>query len=400
MAGSIYYCLDKMKHTFASISKQSTLPVYLDCNATAPLEPSVRETLIQWHIDEIGNAGSRTHVYGLRAKRAVEKARDQIASVVLATGSEVIFTSGATEANNLALIGLAKYGRHESRTHIVSTAIEHKAVLEPLEYLADNGFTVTLVNPESDGRVSANKIIDALRPNTLLVSVMHANNETGVIQPIQEIAARLEGHDTLFHVDAAQGYGKDLEGLRSGRIDLTSISSHKVYGPLGIGALVARRRGFKRPPIEPLMYGGGQERGIRPGTLPVPLIVAFGVAAELAIKNNVARKERCMEIRAEAMAALRPLGIQLHSELEHTLPHVVNFSVPGVDSEAIMVALKDVAAVSNGSACTSQRYTPSHVLKAMGLPKDAIEGAIRTSWSHMTPKIDWANIAQYISSLC
>ncbi len=388
-----------MKHTFASIYKQEGGPAYLDCNATPPTEPVVREAVFQWMTDELGNAGSRTHEYGLRAKRAVQHAREQVARIVDGAGDEVVFTSGATESNNLALLGLAEHGVQTNRRHIVSTAIEHKAVLEPLEVLEARGFSVTLVRPDENGLVPADSIRDALRPDTILVSVMHANNETGAIQPLEEIAAALEGHDAFFHVDAAQGYGKDLVSLCSKRIDMISVSSHKIYGPLGIGALIARRRGFKRPPLKALMYGGGQERGLRPGTLPVPLIVGLGAAAEAALKDQASRQDRCRDIRHKALAALEPLGIRMHSDPDHTLSHVMNFSVPGVDSEAVMVALKDVAAVSNGSACTSQSYSPSHVLAAMGLPEDDISGAIRVSWSHMTPDVDWPLLAARLDAL-
>ena len=374
-------------------------PAYLDCNATAPLELSVQEAVHHWFSEEIGNAGSRTHGYGLAAKRVVKSAREQVAAVVGATVDEVLFTSGATESNNIAILGLAPFGEFEGRHHIVSTAIEHKAVLEPLEALEARGFTVTLVEPNSAGVVTADSVEEALLPGTLLVSAMHVNNETGVRQPIAEIASRLEGHDAFFHVDAAQGFGKELATLRSSRIDLISVSSHKIYGPVGVGALVVRRRGFKKPPLQPLAFGGGQERGLRPGTIPVPLVVGLGLAAKLAQENAGKRAARAEAIRDNALAALTPLGIRLHSNLEQTLPHVLNFSVPGVDSEALMVALKDVAAISNGSACTSQSYEPSHVLAAMDLPEDAISGAVRLSWCHMTPDVDWEMIADRIDSL-
>lgn len=388
-----------MKHTFVSSHKHPDRPVYMDCNATAPMEPAVRDTVIHWLKDEIGNAGSRTHEYGSKAKRAVQKAREQVAAVIGVTADEVLFTSGATESDNLATLGLATYGESVKRRHIVSTAIEHKAVLEPLEALARRGFEITLVKPNADGAVSPDDIRSALRPDTLLVSVMHVNNETGVKQAIKEIAASLAEHDAYFHVDAAQGFGKDLLGLTSPRIDLISISSHKIYGPVGVGALVTKRRGFRKPPLAPLCYGGGQERGLRPGTLPVPLIVGFGVAAELAYQNSKERAIRCSEIRTEALTALRPLGIEMHGDLQSTLPHVINFAVPGIDAEALMVALKDLIAISNGSACTSQSYKPSHVLTAMGLSDKAVAGAVRVSWCHMTPDVDWNAIAQRIASM-
>lgn len=388
-----------MKRTFASTNiLADAAPVYLDCNATAPMEPAVRKAMVHWFSEEIGNAGSRTHEYGLRAKRAVSAAREDVASVVGASADDVIFTSGATESNNLALLGLAAHGEKLNRRHVVATAIEHKAVLEPLEVLAERGFSVTIVKPGASGAVSPEQIKAALRPDTLAVSVMHVNNETGIRQPLAGVASVLKGHDAYFHVDAAQGFGKDIEPLRDTRIDLISVSSHKVYGPLGIGALILRKRKFMRPPLTPLVYGGGQERGLRPGTLPVPLIVGFGTAAKLALKDVDARRRHCEAIRLEALAALQPVGVHLHGDPALALPHVLNFSVDGIDSEALIVALKDIAAVSNGSACTSQSYKPSHVLLAMGLPESAIAGAVRLSWCHMTGPVDWPEIARRIAS--
>ena len=388
-----------MKHTFVSDYKQETRPIYLDCNATAPLEPAVRDALTHWFEQEIGNAGSRTHEYGAHAKRAVQQAREQVAEIVHSSPEEVIFTSGATESNNLAILGLAPRGAEQGRRHIVSTAIEHKAVLEPIDALKARGFTVTLVKPRQSGAVAAEDIRSALQYDTMLVSVMHVNNETGARQPIEEIARSLSDHEAYFHVDAAQGFGKEMDPLQLPRIDLMSVSSHKIYGPLGVGALIARRRGFRPPPLTPLTFGGGQERGLRPGTIPVPLIVGFGLAAQLAGQNHENRRARCLEIRGRALSALESLGVRLHSDPEITLPHVLNFSVEGVDSEAAIVALKDIAAVSNGSACTSQTYEPSHVLSAMDLPEDAISGAVRLSWSHLTPEVDWYGIAKRIDAL-
>lgn len=388
-----------MIHTYASESKHYSGPVYLDCNATAPMEPTARDAVVRWLTDEIGNSGSRTHEFGVRAKKAVQSARAHVAAVVGADSDEVLFTSGATESNNIAVLGLAPHGEATGRRHIVSTAIEHKAVLEPLEALQARGFEVTLVAPSRSGAIIADAVRDALRPDTLLVSVMHVNNETGVLQPIEEIASTMDEHDAYLHTDAAQGFGKDLESLRSGRIDLISVSAHKVYGPLGIGALIARRRGFTRPPLSPLVHGGGQERGLRPGTLPVPLVIGFGVAAECAVAYNEQRQRRCLDVRAHALAALESLDLRVHGDPALTLPHVINFSIPGVDSEAVMIALKQIAAVSNGSACTSQSYQPSHVLRAMNLPDDAVSGALRLSWCHMTPDVDWRRIARRIASL-
>lgn len=375
------------------------MPIYLDCNATTPIEPRIAQEVHRFFIDEYGNAGSRTHEYGNRAKVAVQRAREYVAHVVGASPDEVIFTSGATESNNLALLGLAAHGRATARMHFVSTMIEHKAVLEPLEALANQGFTVTLVPPERTGAVDPQRVRDAVRDDTLLVSVMQANNETGVRQPVQQIADLLADHPVYFHVDAAQGFGKDLLPLRTKRIDLVSVSGHKIYAPKGVGALVARRRRFARVPLSPLMYGGGQERGLRPGTLPVPLIVGLGGAAKLAIEENEARRRACEQFRNFALQALKVLNARLHGNQELALPHVVNASIPGLDSEAVMLALKDLVAISNGSACTSQSYEPSHVLSAMALTKQEARGALRISWSHLTPDPDWDEFIRRIQAL-
>jgi cysteine desulfurase len=255
------------------------------------------------------------------------------------------------------------------------------------------------LEPNSGGWVEPERVQGALRPDTLLVSVMHANNETGVVQPIEEIAMLLDKHAAYFHVDAAQTFGKLIEALRNPRIDLISASAHKIFGPKGVGTLITRRRGFDRPPLKPIAFGGGQERGLRPGTLPVPLIVALGVAAELAMKNHTVRAKRCREFRRQLEAALLPLGPKFHGDPERVLPHVVNLSFVGLDSEAVMVALKGDIAISNGSACTSASYKPSHVLKAMNLPEDEIMGALRISWCHMTPPVNWDHVATQIAAL-
>ncbi|OBK28876.1 cysteine desulfurase DndA [Mycobacterium asiaticum] len=381
------------------VSETAGRPIYLDCNATTPVDPRVSAEVMTYMAHEFGNSGSRTHGYGQIAKERVALSREQVAAVVTARPDEVTFTSGATESNNLAILGLAPSGEAAGRRHIVSTQIEHKAVLEPLAALVDRGFDVTLVPPTRGGWVDPTAIADAIRPDTLLVSVMAVNNETGVIQPIADIAAALDQHDAYFHVDAAQAFGKLIEPLRSPRIDMLSVSGHKVFAPKGIGALVTRRRGFRRIPLAPLMFGGGQERGLRPGTLPVALIAGLGLAAELALREYDARSERVAAIKREALAALSPLEIQLNGDEARTVPHTLNFSVPGVDAEAAIVALKDVVAVSNGSACTSQKYEPSHVLVAAELPKERIDGALRFSWSHLNNDVPWSTVAQRLSRL-
>jgi cysteine desulfurase len=312
---------------------------------------------------------------------------------------EVIFTSGATESNNLALLGLREFGEKTGRKHLVASGIEHKAVLEPLEHLAGRGFELTLVKPDASGAVSAAQVASALRPDTLLVSVMQVNNETGVIQPLGEIAQLLESHPAYFHVDAAQGFGKRMAELQDPRLDLISISGHKIYAPKGIGALVTRRRGYERPPLTPLTFGGGQERGLRPGTLPVALIAALGKAAELAVRDEAKRRSYCQKFKAAALNALIPVGGVPVGDQGRTVPSTLNISLPGLDSEAVMLALKDWVAISNGSACTSQNYSLSHVLTAMGLPEHQIRGALRLSWSHLTPEPDWSGITEAIRNL-
>ncbi len=370
------------------------MTTYLDCNATTPMEPEVRDAVLKYMTEEFGNAGSRTHEFGMRAKQAVQKARDQIAKLVAANRDEIIFTSGATESNNLAILGLKKYGKQNGKKHIVSTQIEHKAVLEPLAALE-----VTFVSPTQGGWVDSDNIMAAVRDDTLLVSVMHVNNETGVIQPISEMANKLTEHPAYFHVDAAQGFGKDISTLRHPRIDMISASAHKIYGPKGIGALIMRRRDYQKIPLTPLVYGGGQERGLRAGTLPVPLIVGFGVASELALKHAQARAKICRKYRDQVLEGLAPLKPLIHGDLDRSLPHVINFSIAGLDSEAAMLALKDQVAISNGSACTSSNYTQSHVLKAMALSDDEIQGALRMSWCHTTTQVDWHEIVKRLSDI-
>lgn len=383
----------------APSSTGSRRPAYLDFNATTPVHPVVADEVMRFMIEEYGNAGSRTHSFGQVAKERVKRARQEVAALVGAKPEEVTFTSGATESDNLAILGLAPHGLSTGKKHIISTQIEHKAVLEPLEVLAERGFEITLVPPDEGGHVSAESVMAALRPDTLLVSVMAVNNETGVIQPIEEIAAALADRETFFHVDAAQAYGKLITPLQHPRIDLLALSGHKIGAPKGIGALVARRRGYKRPPLTPLMYGGGQERGLRPGTLPVALIAGLGTASTLALGEANQRAASALAIKQRLIEALLPLGATINGDPERTVATTLNVSIPGIDSEAAIVALKDVVAVSNGSACTSQSYEPSHVLQAAGLPPDRIEGALRFSWGPGTTEIPVELIAERLEGL-
>lgn len=372
--------------------KVRQMAVYLDCAATTPVDRRVQSEVLTYLEHEFGNAGSRTHAYGDRARSAVETARNQVAALAAVSRSEIIFTSGATESNNLALLGLAEYGRREGKMHLVSTQIEHSAVLEPLQALAQQGFTLTLVPPTHGGYVEAESIREAVQDDTLLVSVMQINNETGIRQPIEEIAKILAPHPAYFHVDAAQGFGKENTPLQQERIDLISLSGHKLYAPKGIGALIARRRNRQRPPLTPLMFGGGQELGLRPGTLPVPLIVGLGKAAELAQSEATARTNSCLCYRMRLLEVLRPLNPVIHGDPQRSVSHIVNLSFPGIESEEAIQSVREIVAISNGAACTSQSRVCSHVLSAMRLSAEQITGALRFSWCHTTPEPDWEQL--------
>lgn len=374
------------------------MAIYLDCAATTPLDPRVRDEVLRW-LDEGGNAGSRTHEYGRRARAAVEQARDRVAALVNASRGDVVFTSGATESNNLAILGLAAHGEARGRRHIVSTAIEHHAVIEPLGELERRGFEITRLTPDEGGAIDAAAVQQALRADTLLVSVMHVNNETGAIQPIEEIAARLDGREAYLHVDAAQGFGKDIAALGHPRLDLISVSGHKIHAPQGIGALIVRRRDGSRPPLQPLTFGGGQERGYRPGTLPVPLIAGLGLAAELALDEHAIRTRACLDFRQRLLDGLAPLRPLVNGDPQRSIAHIVNLSIPGVDADAAIEAWQDLVAVSHGAACTSQSYTCSHVLNAMGIPDAREAGALRLSWSHLTPFPDVGAMVRTIEAI-
>ena len=373
-------------------------PIYLDYNATTPLDSRVLEAMTPWFLAP-SNSGSRTHSFGQKAKDAVEHARQQIAELLNAPPEEVFFTSGATESNNLAILGLAEHAERTGRRHILSTAIEHKAVLEPLDRMRQLGFDVELAPIAPGGYVEPDTIQHRLRPDTLLVSVMHANNETGILQPVHEIAELLRGTETLFHTDAAQTFGKEVPALQVLKADMVSISGHKIHAPQGIGALLVRRRGMQKRAVQPLVFGGGQERGLRPGTVPVALAVGLGEAARLAGLEWETRRAAASRIREQLLRDLQAVEHHINGDPTRCLPHVLNVSFPGLDSEALMLSLRHTVAVSNGSACTSASYKPSHVLQAMGLGEVAIESAIRISWGRQTTEIPGDAIVAAVQSL-
>ncbi|MFD8924920.1 cysteine desulfurase DndA [Streptomyces mirabilis] len=358
----------------------SAVVAYLDVAATTRVDPRVAEVVLHWMTEDFGNAGSRTHEYGARAKKAVQQARSYLANTVGAKTEEVIFTSGATESNNIALLGLAPHGERTGKKHIITSAIEHKAVLEPLLHLAENrGFTVDVLEPGASGRITVEQVMEHVRPDTLAVSLMHVNNETGVIQPVAELAERLRSTPTYLHVDAAQGYGK-IAGDLSAPIDLISISGHKIGAPKGVGALITRRRGWDKAPLEPIMFGGGQERKLRPGTLPVPLIMGLYEAARIFHESRDNWERDALAMREQILEALGKTRFRVNGDQAHTVPHILNVSFDQLNAEALIVRLKDQVAIATGSACTSASYTPSHVLQAMGLPDDVAANGLRFSW--------------------
>jgi cysteine desulfurase len=345
--------------------------IYLDHHATTPCDPRVVDAMLPYFTERFGNAASRSHMFGHQAKAGVELAREQVATLLGASPKEVIFTSGATESNNLAILGAC--GASDKR-HVVTTAIEHKAVLDPVAHLGERGFSVTIVPVDGSGVVEAAAVFAALRADTALVSVMAANNEVGTLQPVEAIGVACRERGVPFHVDAAQIVGK--LPFRADVADLVSVSAHKLYGPKGVGALWIRRR--PRVLITPLFFGGGHERGLRSGTLPVPLIVGFGAACVLAGEDLAAGvPARIAVLRDRLWSGLSAVGgAELNGDRARRLPNNLNVSFDGVDAEAIMLACREIA-VSSGSACTSASLEPSHVLKAIGLSSVRAHGSIR-----------------------
>ncbi len=382
----------------SAAQKDPDRAVYLDTCATTPLLPDVLEEIGRYLAIEYGNEGSRTHEYGAAARRRVNRAREEVAVLAAARPDEVIFTSGATEANNLAILGLAPALRASGKGHVVTTALEHKAVLEPFARLEEEGFAVSRVTAGESGLVDPVELAAAVGPDTGLVSLMAANNETGVLQDVPAVAAALP-EDVYLHVDAAQSFGKEPVPLAEPRIDLVSGSAHKLHGPKGIGTLIARRRGYRRPPLRALTVGGGQERGLRPGTVPVHLVAGFGSAAAAAAAEQGERRAANLAFRKRTLAALAPLSPAYNGNPEATLPHVLNVSFPGIDAEAAILATKNLVALSSGSACNSGSFERSHVLEAMGLSGERLDGALRISWCHLTEEPDWPEFVRRLQNL-
>lgn len=364
------------------------MSVYLDYNATTPIDPRVLEVMVNVYTNNPGNADSRTHDFGDAARKVVEKGRSQVAELLNVKNDEVFFTSGATESNNIAIQGLFDYAEETGKKHIITTAIEHKAVLNTVKHMHDSGFDVDIVNPDISGRVSADQIIGLVRDDTLLVSVMHVNNETGIIQPVKEIGSALADRDVLFHIDATQSCGKLVEELRNIQYDMLSFSAHKFRGPQGIGALILRRKNYKLPPVKSVYYGGQQEHGIRPGTTPVALVAGMGAACEFASDEYIVNEANNKVIKQGILDILNESGVDydINGDQKYCVDSTLNICFNGVSSEALMLSTKQYCAISNGSACTSRSYEPSYVLVAMGIPVDRIENSVRVSWGEKNNK--------------
>jgi len=352
------------------------LPIYLDSHATTPTDPRAVEAMLPFFTERFGNPASRNHAFGWAADEAVTRARKQFADLIGATTKDIVFTGSATEADNLAVRGAALRHRHKG-DHIITTVIEHRAVLGACKRLETEGFRVTYLGVDSDGRVDPDQVRRAITDRTVLVSVMAANNEVGSLQPLAEIGAITRERGVLFHTDAAQACGKVAFDVEAFNIDLASFAGHKMYAPKGIGVLYLRRR-HPNVEIEPLIDGGGQEGGIRSGTLNVPAIVGLGAAAAICQTEMPAEAERTSRLRDRLLAGLQSRLADLHVNggLAHRLPHNLNVSFDGISGEALLVGLSDIA-VSTGSACTTGRKEASYVLKAIGVTDERADASIR-----------------------
>lgn len=353
------------------------LPIFMDNHSTTPVDPRVVEAMLPYFTEHFGNAASRNHAFGWTAEAAVDLAREQVADLIGGSAKEIVFTSGATESNNLAIKGVASF--HKKRgNHIITVETEHKAVIDPCKRLSREGYRITFLKPGKDGMVTPEQVVAAMDDETILVSIMHVNNEIGVVQPIAEIGAAIKAKNSkvLFHCDAVQGAGKLPFDVEEMQVDLVSLSAHKMYGPKGIGALWVRRK--PRVRIDPIIDGGGHERGMRSGTLPVPSIVGLGKACELAKAEMAEEAVRIKGLRDRLYQGItsRLDEVYVNGSLDHRVPGNLNISFAFVEGESLLMALKDVA-VSSGSACTSASLEPSYVLRALGVGDELAHTSIR-----------------------
>lgn len=366
------------------------LPIYLDNNATTPMDPRVLEAMLPYFNENFGNAASRNHPFGWKAEEAVDYAREQIAQLINADSKEIIFTSGATESNNLALKGVFEMYAAKGN-HIITIETEHKAILDTCKHLEKSGAEITYLKTNDKGLITVQQIEDAIRPTTILVTVMYANNEIGVIQPMKEIANLCKSKGILFHTDATQAVGKIPVDVIADNIDLMSFTAHKMYGPKGVGALYVRRKN-PRVKVTAQMDGGGHERGMRSGTLNVPGIVGLGKACELCRLEMSSDTTRIQTLRDKLEKELLVLEeAYINGSIEHRLPHVSNMSFKYVEGEGLIMGVKNIA-VSSGSACTSASLEPSYVLKSLGLDDELAHSSLRFGLSRFTTEeeIDYA----------
>ncbi|EFH73300.1 aminotransferase NifS [Vibrio cholerae RC385] len=367
------------------------LPIYLDYSATCPVDPRVAEKMVQYMTMDgtFGNPASRSHRYGWQAEEAVDTAREQIAALLNADPREIVFTSGATESDNLAIKGVAHFYNKQGK-HIITSKTEHKAVLDTMRQLEREGFEVTYLDPESNGLIDLAKLEAAMRDDTILVSIMHVNNEIGVVQDIAAIGELCRSRKVVFHVDAAQSAGKVAIDVQEMNVDLISLSAHKAYGPKGIGALYVRRK--PRIRLEAQMHGGGHERGFRSGTLPTHQIVGMGEAFRIAKEELQQDYDHALKLRNRLLDGIKDMeAVTINGDLDQRVPHNLNVSFAFVEGESLLMALKDLA-VSSGSACTSASLEPSYVLRALGLNDELAHSSIRFSFGRFTTEaeIDYA----------
>lgn len=363
------------------------LPIYLDYSSTSPVDPRVVEKMVECLSLEgnFGNPASRSHVFGWKAEEAIENARRQVADLIHCDPREIVWTSGATEADNLAIKGAAHFYVKKGK-HIITSKIEHKAVLDSCRQLEREGYEVTYLDPGADGIITPEQVAEAIRPDTILVSLMHVNNEIGVINDIEAIGRVTREKGVIFHVDAAQSTGKIDIDLETMQVDLMSLTAHKTYGPKGIGALYVRRK--PRVRIEPQMHGGGHERGMRSGTLPTHQIVGMGEAYRLAREEMHEENARIFKLRNKLLEGLQDIEeVYVNGDLEHRVPGNLNVSFNFVEGESLMMALRDLA-VSSGSACTSASLEPSYVLRALGLNDELAHSSLRISIGRFTREED------------
>jgi cysteine desulfurase len=365
--------------------KAPHFPIYMDYSATTPIDPRVADKMIPYLREQFGNPASRSHMYGWSAEKAVEDAREQVAKLVNADSREIIWTSGATEGNNLAIKGAANFYKTKGK-HIITVKTEHKAVLDVVRELERQGFEATYLQPQDNGLITLEQLEAAIRPDTILVSVMLVNNEIGVIQPVEEIGELCRRKGIIFHCDAAQATGKVAIDLEKCKVDLMTFTAHKTYGPKGIGALYVRRK--PRVRLEAQMHGGGHERGLRSGTLPTHQIVGMGAAFEIAREEMDEEIVRIKALRDRLAAGLQTIEeVYVNGDMAHRVPHNLNVSFNYVEGESLIMAIKDIA-VSSGSACTSASLEPSYVLRALGRSDELAHSSIRFTIGRFTTEED------------